>query len=83
MPLPLSPSVVGTNGNTLQNNTTAITLASVSAGITAYNDITNDPTSINNTTTTINTKYHCELAGEGIEYAWGLIKREFRDLEHP
>ena len=32
--------------------------------------------------TTINTykvifspKYHCELAGEGIEYAWGLIKK--------
>ena len=23
-------------------------------------------------------KYHCELAGEGIEYVWGLIKRRFR-----
>jgi hypothetical protein len=25
-------------------------------------------------------KYHCEMAGEGIEYAWGLIKRKFRAL---
>ena len=25
-------------------------------------------------------KYHCELAGEGIEYAWGLGKRYFRRL---
>ena len=25
-------------------------------------------------------KYHCELAGEGIEYAWGLIKRRFCGL---
>ena len=25
-------------------------------------------------------KYHCELAGEGIEYAWGLIKRKLCGL---
>lgn len=25
-------------------------------------------------------KYHCELAGEGIEYSWGLVKRRFRSL---
>jgi hypothetical protein len=25
-------------------------------------------------------KYHCELAGEGIEYSWGLAKRHFRNL---
>ena len=24
-------------------------------------------------------KYHCELAGEGIEYAWGLSKRFYRN----
>ena len=23
-------------------------------------------------------KYHCELAGEGIEYAWGFIKSRYR-----
>ena len=23
-------------------------------------------------------KYHCEIAGEGIEYAWGLAKKKFR-----
>ena len=26
------------------------------------------------------TKYHCELAGEGIEYGWGLAKRVFRSM---
>jgi hypothetical protein len=25
-------------------------------------------------------KYHCELAGEGIEYSWGVAKRSFRML---
>jgi hypothetical protein len=25
-------------------------------------------------------KYHCEIAGEGIEYAWGLSKRYYRSL---
>jgi hypothetical protein len=25
-------------------------------------------------------KYHCELAGEGIEYCWGATKRIFRKL---
>ena len=25
-------------------------------------------------------KYHCELAGEGVEYAWGFMKRHFRNL---
>ena len=24
-------------------------------------------------------KYHCELAGEGVEYAWGFMKRNFRN----
>jgi hypothetical protein len=27
-------------------------------------------------------KFHCELAGEGIEYDWGLSKREYRSLPH-
>jgi hypothetical protein len=27
-------------------------------------------------------KYHCELAGEGIEYDWGLSKRNYRSLPH-
>ena len=25
-------------------------------------------------------KYHCELAGEGIEYAWGHMKQKYRNL---
>jgi hypothetical protein len=25
-------------------------------------------------------KYHCEIAGEGIEYAWGLSKKYYRNL---
>ena len=25
-------------------------------------------------------KYHCELTGEGVEYAWGMMKRYFRSL---
>ena len=25
-------------------------------------------------------KYHCELAGEGVEYTWGFMKRNFRNL---
>jgi hypothetical protein len=25
-------------------------------------------------------KYHCEIAGEGIEYSWGLCKRYYRNL---
>ena len=28
----------------------------------------------------VSPKYHCEIAGEGIEYVWGLIKRWFRDI---
>ena len=24
-------------------------------------------------------KFHCELAGEGIEYAWGMMKRIYRN----
>jgi len=28
----------------------------------------------------VSPKYHCELAGEGIEYAWGAMKRYFRRL---
>jgi len=27
-------------------------------------------------------KYHCELAGEGIEYVWGLSKKYFRRTPH-
>jgi hypothetical protein len=27
-------------------------------------------------------KYHCEIAGEGIEYAWGLSKKYYRNLEY-
>jgi len=26
----------------------------------------------------ISPKYHCKLAGEGIEYAWGLFKKYYR-----
>ena len=26
-------------------------------------------------------KYHCELAGEGVEYVWGLAKRFYRSVE--
>ena len=25
-------------------------------------------------------KYHCELAGEGVEYCWGLAKRFYRSV---
>ena len=25
-------------------------------------------------------KYHCELAGEGVEFSWGFMKRHFRNL---
>ena len=25
-------------------------------------------------------KYHCELAGEGVEYSWGLSKRFYRSI---
>ena len=27
-------------------------------------------------------KYHCELAGEGFEYVWGLAKRFYRSIEN-
>jgi hypothetical protein len=27
-------------------------------------------------------KYHCEIAGEGIEYAWGLSKKYYRNLQY-
>jgi len=30
----------------------------------------------------ITPKYHCELAGEGIEYGWGLFKKDFRRTPH-
>ena len=30
----------------------------------------------------ISPKYHCELAGEGIEYGWGLFKKYYRRTEH-
>ena len=26
-------------------------------------------------------KYHCELAGEGVEYVWGLTKRFYRSIK--
>ena len=25
-------------------------------------------------------KYHCELAGEGVEYTWGMMKKYHRSL---
>ena len=25
-------------------------------------------------------KYHCEIAGEGVEYDWGLIKKAYRNI---
>ena len=25
-------------------------------------------------------KYHCELAGDGVEFSWGFMKRHFRNL---
>ena len=25
-------------------------------------------------------KYHCEIAGEGIEFVWGMLKRRFRSI---
>ena len=25
-------------------------------------------------------KYHCEVAGEGIEFVWGMMKRRFRSI---
>ena len=28
-------------------------------------------------------KYHCELAGEGIEYSWGLSKKKYRRQPYP
>ena len=28
----------------------------------------------------VSPKYHCELAGEGIEYAWGFAKKVYRNL---
>ena len=28
----------------------------------------------------VSPKYHCEIAGEGIEYAWGLFKRWYRSI---
>ncbi len=33
-------------------------------------------------TTLVTPKFHCELAGEGIEYDWGLSKRDYRSLPH-
>ena len=29
----------------------------------------------------ITTKYHAEIAGEGIEYAWGVAKRAYRKMK--
>ena len=28
----------------------------------------------------ISPKYHCEVAGEGIEFVWGMLKRRFRSF---
>jgi len=30
----------------------------------------------------VSPKYHCELAGEGIEYAWGLSKKIYRKIPY-
>ena len=27
-------------------------------------------------------KYHCEVAGEGIEFVWGMMKRRFRSIPY-
>jgi len=27
-------------------------------------------------------KYHCELAGEGIEYGWGFYKKDYHRTSH-
>ena len=45
-------------------------------------DDLNLKTSSNNQTVKIivSPKYHYKLAGEGIEYAWGAMKRYFRRL---
>ena len=26
-------------------------------------------------------KYHCEIAGEGIEFSWGLVKKRYRNIQ--
>ena len=33
-----------------------------------------------NITMLISPKYHCEIAGEGIEYDWGMIKKNYRNI---
>ena len=27
-------------------------------------------------------KYHCKVAGEGIEFVWGIMKRRFRSIPY-
>ena len=42
-----------------------------------------DLSTINSTTTiTFTPKFHCEIAGEGIEYAWGLAKKYYRRIPY-
>ena len=40
-----------------------------------FNASNNSP---NNSSILFTPKFHCELAGEGIEYAWGMMKRLYR-----
>ena len=42
-----------------------------------------DLSSTNSTITiTFTPKFHCEIAGEGIEYAWGLAKKYYRRIPY-
>jgi hypothetical protein len=51
--------------------------------ITAMEDLCQNISTINSTVSILYTpKYHCEIAGEGIEYAWGLSKKYYRNLEY-
>jgi hypothetical protein len=51
--------------------------------ITAMEDLCDNLSTINCKVKIIYTpKYHCEIAGEGIEYAWGLSKKYYRNLQY-
>ena len=39
-------------------------------------------TDTNTITITFTPKFHCEIAGEGIEYAWGLAKKYYRRIPY-
>ena len=42
-------------------------------------DLTNKSANNQTIELLVSPKYHCELAGEGVEYCWGLSKRFFRN----